>query len=80
MSKSPPIIANRKLGREKAWGLCWKDGTIELDPRMSERKRLEITIHEVLHHQFPEMPENDVLRHSKGLYRVLWKQGYRRTG
>ena len=75
-----PLVAERKLGREKAHGICWSTGHIEIDPRATERQRVDTLVHEVLHHQFPAMPEADVARHATIIAKVLWKEGYRRTG
>jgi hypothetical protein len=74
-----PTIRERKLGRHGAHGLCWDDGTIEIDPRLKGEKRLEIVCHEIIHHLAPDWDEEKVLRSGRVMGRALWKQGYRKT-
>lgn len=73
-------IKERKLGREKAWGQCWKDGIpkIEIDPRLKSRRYLTILIHELLHACCPEMSETEVDRVSARIGKYLWLQRFRR--
>lgn len=72
-------VNERKLGREKAWGLAHQeDNLIEIDPRLTGKKRLEIYLHEAIHLIYPKLSESDVIKHSKKLTSLLWKQGYRR--
>lgn len=72
----PPVI-ERKLGRHKADGLCWDDGTIEIDPRLKGKRRLETLIHEMLHHRNPHWIEEKVETEGEILARFLWKHGIR---
>jgi hypothetical protein len=73
-------ITERKLHRHKADGLAWVGGgLVELDPRMTERYRLEVLVHELLHHMHPEWVEEEVERHGEWLGKILWRQGYRRV-
>ena len=74
--KLPPVI-ERKLGRHKADGLCWDDGTIEIDPRLKGKRRLETRIHEMLHHRNPHWTEEKVETEGEILARFLWKHGVR---
>lgn len=70
----------RKLGKEKADGLAHiDDNTIEIDSRLTGRRRLEIFIHESLHIVNPAHCETKVCKDAKKIALVLWKQGYRRT-
>jgi hypothetical protein len=72
-------IVEAKLGRERAVGQCFHgENLIEIDPRQSERERLDTVIHEVLHLCCPEWTEEQVVRVSKVLSAVLWKCRYRR--
>jgi len=75
----PPKITERKLGKHQAIGLCWNDGTIEIDSRLTGRKRLEIVCHEIIHHIAPEWEEERVLHGGRIMGNALWKQGYRKT-
>jgi len=73
-------ITERKLHRHKADGLAWVgDGRIEIDPRLDEKYRLEVLVHELLHHMHPEWVEEEVERHGEWLGKILWRQGYRRV-
>ena len=74
--KLPPVI-ERKLGRHKADGLCWDDGTIEIDPRLKGKRRLETLIHEMIHHRHPHWTEEKVETEGEVLARFLWKHGVR---
>jgi len=71
-------IVERKLGRERAYGLAWTDELIEVDPRQTPRDYLGTVIHEALHQVFPEKSESEVARGASTLTRLLWGIGYRR--
>jgi hypothetical protein len=77
--KKYPKIIEKKLGREKAHGLAWDDGVINLDPRLKGRHRLKILIHEICHHIWPKMSETEVTKKSGVVSNILWDQGYRRA-
>jgi hypothetical protein len=65
--------------RHNAMGLAWVgDGLIEIDPRLKEKERIEVLVHELLHHMHPEWTEDEVDRHGQWLGLILWRQGYRR--
>lgn len=72
----------RPLGKERAWGQAYKDTArpvIEIDPRLSARRELEVLCHESIHVAFPDMPEKDVDRAGKVISDVLWQENYRRV-
>lgn len=71
-------LRDRKLGREKAAGLCWEDGTLEIESRLVSWDRLEIILHEALHHLCPEKPESWVARNAKRMRRLMWNDRWRR--
>lgn len=74
-------IVNRKLRREAALGLAWFDpdySLIELDPRMTPRRRLTILIHEAMHIAFPDMAESVVDRKAAMIAKLVHQDGYRR--
>lgn len=71
-------IVYRKLGREKAHGMASSDGTIEIDERLRSKKHLEVVIHEVMHLLQPEDSEEEIIKKSVILTKILWKEGYRR--
>jgi len=75
-------IVNRKLRREAALGLAWFDADhsiIELDPRMTDRRRLTVLIHEAMHIAFPHLSETVVDRKSAMIAKLIHKDGYRRN-
>jgi hypothetical protein len=74
---SKPVVVERKLGRHKADGLWWPDGTIEIDPRLSPRRRLEILIHEMMHHRHLHWTEEHVTKEAAVMAKFLWKNGVR---
>lgn len=49
MPPRAPKIIERKLGRERADGLCHSDGLIEIDERLKGKARLDTLIHELVH-------------------------------
>lgn len=72
-------VIYKKLGREKLWGEAdLADNTITLDTRLKSRKHLEILIHECSHILLPGANEEEIVRISTALTRVLWKENYRR--
>jgi hypothetical protein len=78
--RSKVKVIFRKLGKEKAWGQATIDkGLIEIDPRLSARRQLEVLCHEQLHLTFPNLSEKEVDRAGKDLCAVLWAQDYRRV-
>jgi hypothetical protein len=74
---SSPVVVERKLGRHRADGLCWPDGTIEIDPRLKPRRRLETLIHEMMHHRHPHWTEEHVTKEAEEMAKFLWKNGVR---
>jgi len=73
-------VKERKLGRQYALGLAWKtDGVIEIDPRLTDRRRFTVLLHEAMHIASPEMSESEVNRISAFAARILWADGYRRA-
>lgn len=72
-------IIYKKLGREKLWGEAdLEDNSITLDIRLKGRKHLEILTHESLHILLPSFNEEEIVRISTALIKVLWKENYRR--
>jgi hypothetical protein len=68
----------RKLGRERAYGFAHHgDDVIEIDERLQGKQFIEILIHEIMHLQNPEWSEEEVLRKSKEMCAIIWKEGVR---
>jgi len=53
------------------------DGEIHIDTWVKKKKKLNYTIHEALHAEFPEMSEKKVNRLANRLGGFLWLLGYR---
>lgn len=94
--KRKPKIVERKLGKEQAWGIATfhyderKRNTIEIDPRLSARRHLEVMCHESLHLALPHLTdtgndaenakgEAEVDRIGKIVSEALWLADYRRV-
>jgi hypothetical protein len=72
----------RPLGKERAWGQATTDPAhpvIEVDPRLSPRRELEVLVHEAIHICWPDKAEKDVDRAGKLISSVLWQENYRRV-
>lgn len=75
-----PPVEVLKLGRHGVYGYCYSDPPkIQLDARLAGKHRLEITIHEYLHHVRPELAEECVSDTAQKLADFLWLQSYRAT-
>lgn len=72
-------IKYRKLGKEKVWGVAHSDGLIEIEERLKGKKALEIIIHECMHLLFPQADEEEIVKKSVALTKILWKENYRRV-
>lgn len=75
--KMPKVIV-RPLPGDIGGLACKADNTIELDPNITERERLRVTVHEALHLGDWKAPERKVNRISRQIADLLWSQGYRR--
>lgn len=74
------LVTERKLGREQAWGLAYKDEKrIELEKAMRGKKRMKTLVHEALHQVFPEASESRILKAGIIIGNILWEQSYRRV-
>lgn len=73
-------ITYLKLGRQQAYGQAHLgENAIEIDSRLKGKLHLEILIHEILHIQNPSWEEEEVVKKSKQLCNLLWKEKYRRV-
>lgn len=72
-------VKERKLGRERAYGLYHEDGLIEIDPRIPPKDYMRVLIHEYLHHCFPEWSEETVDETSTDISEFLWTHSYRKV-
>lgn len=76
----PIDIKYRKLGREKAHGLAWKDKhIIEIDTKLKGMDLLETIIHEVNHVQNKKWSEIMVEGKAKQMAQILWDAGFRKV-
>lgn len=72
-------VVHRKLGREKADGLAYKEfNEIHIDERLTGRDYILTAIHELLHIHEPKMSEKRVDTLSKKLTNDLWNLKIRR--
>lgn len=72
-------IEEKKLGREKAYGLVYEgEDKIVVDPRQDSKEYMNTLIHERLHLLYPEWSETEVIRASNALAKVLWDCNYRK--
>lgn len=73
-------LTERKLGKEKAMGLCWHGPIphIELDPRQKSKERLDTILHEVAHCIWPEHDEPTTEKIAGRIASLLWADGWRR--
>lgn len=77
----PPKIVERNIRARYSRdvvGECHPDGTIVIDPRQTPPEKLDTLVHELIHHVFPFLSEEAVLRSASVIAEQLWKQGYRR--
>jgi hypothetical protein len=91
--KALPIITYKNLGKGRPshkkrartpfgiWtqGNTNTPGRIVIDPRQTEYEMMDTIIHECLHETQPEITEDGIVRISKLISRVLWKEGYRQA-
>lgn len=70
-------IKTRRMKRY--WGTFdTQTGAIEIDPRATPKKRLEVIMHEALHGYCPDWTEKQMRTATRALRDVLWRDGYRR--
>lgn len=84
---SVPLMARRRFRPIKidwkrsavAWGYAYIDEhRIELDPRMTDEKLLEVAAHEVAHIILPHLDEATVTLLGKHVGDVLYRLSFRR--
>jgi hypothetical protein len=80
--KKPAIkVIHRKLGKEQASGLAYKeDRIIHIDSRLKGKEWLEVLIHEVLHCQNPTWSEIKIIGHSKEMSDIIWEETLNKIG
>jgi hypothetical protein len=73
-------LTERKLGKEKALGLCWhgKIPHIELCPSQDSKTRLDSLLHECAHAIWPEFDEPTIEKIAARMASLLWADGWRR--
>jgi len=71
-------VVKEKLGRQHAWGMADTETmTIWLDPRARGKRRLEVTVHELMHLLYPHESEENVTHAGKLISRILWRENWR---
>ena len=66
-----------KLGRQRLWGQATYP--LQIDPRATGKKELEIYLHEMIHYLYPKLTEGQVVRSSILMTNTLWHEGYRKV-
>jgi hypothetical protein len=79
MKKPPVKIVRRKLGRERADGLCTWDGKVHVDERLKGIAHLETVLHELLHNEFPSLREKAVAVASRNIAAAMFDDDWRRV-
>jgi hypothetical protein len=82
MSKKAPRkikVIRRKLGREKADGLCTFDGKVHVDERLRGIRHMETLLHELLHNEFPFLSEEAVTEASRNMATTMYNDHWRRV-
>lgn len=77
-----PTVVYRRLGRHKVWGYYHPDAAIiELDETLKHlpHMELETITHEMFHHLFPDMAEEEVEKQSARLAALLWRHNFRKV-
>ena len=73
-------VVKKKLGRNKAWGLAYKEkGEVHIDERLKGKDLLDTLIHELIHILQPDLIEEKVEFLGTQLAEHLWDQGYRKV-
>jgi len=70
-------VIYKKLRKYWGWAYVNQD-KIELYHKLKGKQHLKIIIHEKLHLMFPDHDESAIVRLSKDLSNLLWKDGYRK--
>lgn len=71
-------VVRRKLGRERADGICFFDGKVHVDERLRGIELLWTLIHELLHHEFPQLSEDAVDKAAKSMATTMYDDKWRR--
>jgi len=72
-------VIDKKLGREKAYGLAYmSDMKIVLEERQESKDYLDTLIHEMLHCFAPKWGEKRIAETANEMTRVIWNKNYRR--
>ena len=72
-------VIYKKVGRERIWAQAVGKNIIEIDPRATGKKELELLIHESLHLIYPTQEEEMIETNAITLTNLLWKIGYRKV-
>ena len=85
--KIKKVVYKNIPAKEEAVGLAYNDihrdppnklGCIEIEKRQSPKNIMDTEIHEWIHMNYPEMPEQSVLKMATDLTHFLWKRKYRK--
>ena len=72
-------VIDKKLGREKAYGLAYSgDMRIVVEERQDSKDYLDTLVHEMLHCIAPKWGEKRVTETANEMTRIIWSKNYRR--
>ena len=72
-------VIEKKLGREKAYGIAYgSEMRIEVEERQESKDYLDTLIHEMLHCFAPKWGEKRVSETANEMTRIIWNKNYRR--
>lgn len=67
-------VKYKKLGRQKADGQTFLNGTIEIDERLKGKRWVSAILHECLHEALPTAHEDEILRIEGEISPTLWNE------
>lgn len=60
------------------WGMAYHDEClIEIDERAKGKKKMELLLHEASHLLHPEKTEEEIVKISVAMTKLLWSEGFR---
>lgn len=73
-------VKEKRLGRERVWGLAYKNkNLIEIEKKLKGKRRLCVLCHELFHKAFPKESETNIRKAETLVGNTLWAQNYRRV-
>lgn len=73
-----PKTVYRKMGKHQAFAM-YVNNEIHIDTKFKGKKELELHNHEMFHHLFPTLSEDEIRMASRKHTDYLWREGYRKA-